>query len=250
LAIANLRKAGMASAVKKQGRDTKEGMIGTSETKDVVALVEVNAETDFVVKNDRFKTFLADIVHEVANTEPVSLEAFLKQRYSKEHDLTIDEYRGTVVQAIGENIQVRRLKILPKKANQTLAVYSHLGGKIVTIVELSGAADEAELARGIAMHIAAASPEYLDSDQVPANILAHEKEIAKSQIVGKPPHILDKIVEGKLNAFYDATCLLRQKYIRDDTKTIAELVNQRAKETKKPLVVTSFLRWTVGEATT
>lgn len=248
LAIANLRKAGMASAVKKAGRDTKEGMIGSAETKDSVVLVEVNAETDFVVKNDRFKTFLADVVQEVAATKPASLEAFLKQRHSKEHDLTIDEYRGTVVQAIGENIQIKRLKIMPKKPNQTIAVYSHLGGKIVTVVELSGSDNEVELARGIAMHIAAASPEYLDAAHVPADILANERDIAKSQILGKPAHILDKIVEGKLNAFYDTACLLRQKYIRDDTKTVTELVNQRAKEINRPLAVTSFLRWTVGEA--
>lgn len=247
LAIANLRKSGIASAVKKQGRDTKEGMIGTAEAPHCLALVEVNAETDFVVKNDRFQKFLHDIASEIAATQPASLEAFLKQHYSKERDLTIDEYRGTIVQAIGENIQVRRLKTLAKKPNQTLAVYSHLGGKIVTVVELSGATDEAELARAIAMHIAAASPEYLSPEQVPADIIAHERDIAKSQVLGKPAHILDKIVDGKLNAFYDASCLLKQKYIRDDTITVAELVNRRAKETHKPLMVTSFLRWTVGE---
>lgn len=108
LAISNLRKAGMASAVKKEGRVTNEGMIGFAETPSIVAIVEVNAETDFVVKNDRFKQFLNDIAHEAAATNPASLEAFLHQKYSKDHSLTIDQYRATIVQAIGENIQIRR----------------------------------------------------------------------------------------------------------------------------------------------
>lgn len=248
LAIANLRKAGMASAVKKQGRDAKEGMIGWAESSDGVALVEINAETDFVTKNDRFQKFLADMAQEIVTTKPSSLESFLKQHYSKERDLTIDEYRGTIVQAIGENIVIRRLKVIPKRANHTVTVYSHLGGKILTLVEISGSAQEQEMARGIAMHIAAASPEYLSPEQVPAEILTHERDIARSQITGKPQNILDKIVEGKMNAFYDSACLLRQKYIRDDTITVAELVSRRAKEAGKPLSVVSFLRWTVGEA--
>jgi elongation factor Ts len=248
LAIANLRKAGMASAVKKQGRDTKEGMIGFAETPDCIALVEVNAETDFVIKNNRFQQFLADMAKEIAATKPASLESFLKQHYSKERDLTIDEYRGTIVQAIGENIVIRRLKVIPKRSGQTVTVYSHLGGKILTLVELSGSADEQEMGRGIAMHIAAASPEFLAPEQIPAEVLAHERDIAKSQVVGKPQNIMDKIVEGKLNAFYDSACLLRQKYIRDDTVTVAELVSRRAKETNKPLKVLSFLRWMVGES--
>lgn len=248
LAIANLRKAGMASAVKKQGREAKEGMIGALEGSDCLALVEINAETDFVTKNERFQQFLKDMAHEIASTKPASLDAFLKQRYSKERDLTIDEYRGTVVQAIGENILIRRLQVLPKKPGHTLAVYSHLGGKIVTAVDMSGSADEAELARGIAMHIAAASPDFLSPDQVPAAIIAKEREIAREQIKGKPQHILDKIVDGKISAFYDGACLLRQKYIRDDTVTVEELVGRRAKEIKKPLALVGFLRWTVGEA--
>lgn len=248
LAIANLRKAGMASAVKKAGRDTKEGMIGSAEGSDCIALIEINAETDFVIKNDRFQKFLQDMAKEVATTKPASLEAFLKQHFSKEKDLTIDEYRATIVQAIGENIQIRRLKILPKRQGHSLAVYSHLGGKIVTAAELSGSADEAELARAIAMHVAAASPEFLSPEQVPAAVIGHEKEIAKSQLKGKPANIMDKIVDGKINAFYDASCLTRQKYIRDDSISVAELVARRGKEVHKPLALVSFLRWMVGEA--
>lgn len=248
VAIANLRKAGIAQAVKKEGRETNEGMIGVAESKDAVAFVEINAETDFVVKNDRFQEFLKQISKEVVDTKPASLESFLSQKYSKDQHLTIDQYRATIVQTIGENIQIRRLKILPRGHNRSVGVYSHLGGKIVTAVEIDGSDTEEGLAKDIAMHIAAAAPDYLSPEQVPANVIAHEKEIAKSQIKGKPDNIIDKIVEGKIKAFYDAVCLLQQHYIRDDQLTIAELVNKRSKEVKKPLVVKEFLRWNVGQA--
>lgn len=247
LAISNLRKAGMASAVKKEGRVTNEGMIGFAETPSIVAIVEVNAETDFVVKNDRFKQFLNDIAHEAAATNPASLEAFLHQKYSKDHSLTIDQYRATIVQAIGENIQIRRLLTLAKTPQKSLGVYSHLGGKIVTVVEISGSSKEGAIAKDIAMHVAAASPEFLSPEKVPAEVISNEKEIAKSQIKGKPDNIVEKIVEGKVKAFYDTSCLVCQKYIRDDSLSITDLVNKRAKEAGAPLAVTHFIRWTVGQ---
>lgn len=247
LAISNLRKAGMATAVKKEGRATNEGMIGFADNAKTIAIVEVNAETDFVVKNDRFKQFLDHIAAEVAATNPSSLEAFLNQKYSKEPALTIDQYRATIVQTIGENIQIRRLITLQKNSNKSIGVYSHLGGKIVTVVEIEGSGSEEALAKDIAMHVAAAAPEYLTPEQVPSHVIEHEKEIAKSQIHGKPANIVDKIVEGKMNAYYDQACLVKQKYIRDDSLTIHDLVAQKAKQTGKPLKITNFIRWSVGQ---
>ncbi len=247
LAIANLRKSGMASAVKKEGRETREGMIGIAESGPIVAIVEVNAETDFVVRNERFKQFLDNIAEEVAKTNPPSLDAFLQQKYSKEPGLTIDQYRSTIVQTIGENIQIRRILTLKKSPDRTIGLYSHLGGKIVTVVEITGSGDEEALAKDIAMHTAAAAPEYLSPDKVPQEIINNEKDIARGQIQGKPANIVEKIVEGKINAYYDTNCLIRQKYIRDDSMTIADLVNQRAKETGKPLAVVNFTRWLVGQ---
>ena len=246
LAISNLRKSGMASAVKKEGREAKEGMIAAAEKNDVIGIVEVNAETDFVVRNERFQQFLKDIAEEVAATNPESLEAFLKQKYSKEPSLTIDEYRATMVQAIGENIQIRRILTLKKDANHSIGIYSHLGGKILTAVTLTGANSEESLAKDIAMHVAAASPEYLNPEAVPQSIIANEQDIAKGQMQGKPANMIDKIVEGKLNAYYDSACLTRQKFIKNDSVSIAELVATRAKEIGKPLTLTSFIRWNVG----
>jgi len=247
LAIANLRKAGMASAVKKEGRETKEGMIGTAENEKTIAIVEVNAETDFVVKNERFKEFLENIAREVANTNPSSLDAFLQQKYSKESSLTVDQYRATIVQTIGENIQIKRIMTLQKSPERSFGIYSHLGGKIVTMVEITGSNQEEALAKDIAMHIAATAPDYLSPEKVPQEIITSEKDIAKGQIQGKPANIVDKIVEGKINAFYDTNCLVRQKYIKDDSLSITDLVNQRSKAVGKELAVTNFTRWNVGQ---
>jgi elongation factor Ts len=247
-AISNLRKAGIATAVKKEGREAKEGMIAVTENGKHIAVVEVNAETDFVVKNDLFGRFLQNIAQEVVETAPANLEKFLSQKYSKDGTLTIDEYRATIVQSIGENIQIRRFILIPKTSDKSIGVYSHLGGKIVTMAEITGSAAESGLAKDIAMHIAAASPDYLSPEKIPAAILDNEKEIAKSQMKDKPANIMDKIVEGKLNSFYDAVCLVRQKYIKDDSLTIQDLVSNRSKETGKPLALSQFIRWVVGQS--
>lgn len=247
LAIANLRKAGMASAVKKEGRETKEGMIGFSENGNVVAIVEANAETDFVVKNERFKEFLNRLTEEAAQSQPGSLAAFLQQKFSKEPNLTIDQYRATIVQTIGENIQIRRVLVLKKGTDRSIGVYSHLGGKILTAVEITGSNGVEALAKDIAMHVAAAAPEYLSPEQVPASVIESEKDIAREQLRGKPENIIEKILTGKLDAFYDANCLTRQKYIRDDSKTISNLIDEEAKKSGKKLVITNFIRWVVGQ---
>jgi elongation factor Ts len=245
-AIDLLRKSGMASAVKKEGRETKEGMIVTAEGKDTIALVEINAETDFVVQNDRFKQFAQDIAKEAAATKPASLEAFIMQKFSKDPTLTIDEYRAIVMQSLGENIRIRRFQLFPKSSSQSLAIYSHMNGKIVTLVELEGGAGQEALARDIAMHIAAESPDYLKPEEVPEDIKAREEEIARGQVAGKPAAIMDKIVEGKLKAFYDQVCLLRQKYVKDNAITIADLVAKEGQRLGKPIAVRRFIRWQVG----
>jgi elongation factor Ts len=246
-AIDILRKSGMASAVKKEGRETKEGMIASAQKGNTYSIVEVNAETDFVVRNDRFQEFLKNIADEVATTHPKSLEDFLKQKFSKDAGLTIDEYRATIVQAIGENIQIKRIKTFEKSPSHSVGIYSHLGGKIITVVEITGSGDEEQLAKDIAMHVAAATPEFVSPNDVPADVLEREKEIVRHQIQGKPANMVEKIVEGKLNAFYDMACLVRQKYIRDDSVTITQLVEENAKKKGKPLTIASFTRWNVGQ---
>ncbi len=247
LAIANLRKAGMASAVKKEGRTANEGMIGVYENNNRIAIVEVNAETDFVVKNDRFQDFLKSITEDIANSNPSSLETFLSQKSKKDPSLTNDEYRATIVQAIGENIQIKRFITIAKVSDKSIATYSHQGGKLVTLVEITGSNGEEALAKDIAMHVAAASPEYLSAEKVPESIITAEKDIAAGQMQGKPANMMEKIIEGKLKAYYDQVCLINQKYIKNDQITVEELVKQHGKENGKQLQVTNFIRWNVGQ---
>jgi elongation factor Ts len=245
VAIDILRKAGMASAVKKQGRETKEGVVVAKETGDTVAVCEINAETDFVVKNERFQEFCKNIIDELVVAKPASLEAFLQMPYSKDKSLTIESLRSLIIQLIGENIQVRRLLVLPKVAGHSFGIYSHMGGKILTLVELNAAGCE-DLARDIAMHIAAANPEYIAPANVPQEVVEKEREIARSQITGKPANIIDKILDGKIGAFFDIVCLLRQKFVKEDSLTIADLIKKQT-QGKGDVTVVRFLRWTIGQ---
>lgn len=246
-AISILRKAGMASAVKKQGRETNEGQICSKETDSVVVFCEINAETDFVVKNDRFQEFCRNIVDEIAATKPANVESFMAQSYSKDPSITIDQYRSLVIQTIGENIQISRLAVWQKAKDHSVGIYSHMGGKILTAVELT-APQEVELAREIGMHAAAAAPEYLQPSDVPADVIEKEREIAKGQVIGKPAAIMDKIVDGKINAYYEQVCLTRQKFVKDPSITVEQHVQQKAKESGKNIAFTRFIRWMVGQA--
>ena len=241
-AIALLRKAGMMSAAKKEGRATKEGMVVAALADDVVAVVEIDAETDFVVKNDRFQEFCREVAQEAARTKPASLEAFLSQPYSKDPHITVDQFRSLLIQQIGENIQVRRIELFEKKSSASIGIYSHMGGKILTVVVLDGAGEEG-IARDVAMHVAAASPQYLSPEEIPQSVIQLEKDVAAEQVKNKPANIIEKILQGKLNAFYDQCCLTRQKYIKDDSVTVGDYVKSRGKD----LRITRFLRWTAGK---
>jgi elongation factor Ts len=245
-AIDILRKSGMASAVKKEGRETNEGLIGSAEGSKAVALIEVNAETDFVTQNEKFKQFLKDVAHEAAEHTPASLEALMALPYSKDRSINLDQYRALVVQSLGENIKVKRMMILRKSSDLSIGLYSHMGGKIVVAVELSGGAGQEALARDIAMHVAAESPEYLRPEDVPGDVIAKEEEIARSQVQGKPADIVDKIVKGKVKAFCDQVCLICQKYVKDNTITVEALLANEGKRLNKHLGLKAYHRWKVG----
>ncbi|MDX8430769.1 MAG: translation elongation factor Ts [Candidatus Algichlamydia australiensis] len=246
-AIEILRKEGMASAVKKEGRETKEGVIAVFEDDQVLAFVEINAETDFVAKNDLFADFVKSVGIEVLAIKPKSAEEFLAAKSTQDSSLTLEEMRAQIIQRIGENIRIQRVELVEKKENHSYGHYSHMGGKIVCMAELKGASDEAALAREIAMHIAAESPEYLNHAAVPAEVIEKEKEIAMSQVPGnKPPEIAEKIVQGKIRSTIDAMCLVNQKYIKDPSQSVEKFVAAEAKKKGKTLELTSFLRWQLG----
>lgn len=245
-AIDFLRKAGMAGAVKKEGRETKEGLIGFGEGKTAIAIAEMNAETDFVTQNEKFKEFLRDVCNDAAESKPASLEAFMSQKNRKDSQITNDEMRALVMQSLGENIKVKRLSIIPKSSDISIGVYSHMGGKIVCLVELTGGSGQEALARDIAMHVAAESPDYLAPQDVPQDVKAREEDIARDQVKGKPANIVDKIVEGKIKAFYDQACLNCQKYVKDNSITITQLLENESKRLGKKLSIRQFIRWKVG----
>ena len=246
-AIDVLRKAGMAAGVKKEGRETKEGMIIAAEDKAALVLIEANAETDFVAQNDRFKHFVHDCLKQALDSKETTLEGLLAQPYFKDKSITIDQYRNLVIQALGENIQLRRLQMIHKHPNTSYGIYSHLGGKLVVVVELEGASDQDGIAKEIAMHVAAENPEYLKAEEVPQTVIAREEEIARSQVEGKPANIVEKIVGGKVKAYMDQFCLLNQKYIKDPSVTVQQFLDICAKKVGKPLSIKCFWRWKVGQ---
>ncbi len=247
-AIDILRKAGMAAGVKKEGRETKEGLILASEDKDSLVLVEANVETDFVAQNERFKQFVDDCAKQALDTKPASLEEFIAQPYFKDKSITIDEYRNLVIQALAENIQLRRMQLVHKHENASYGIYSHMGGKLVVVVEIEGATDQQAIAKEIAMHAAAESPEYLKPEQIPADALAREEEIARAQMKGKPENIIEKIISGKLKSFAEQVCLTEQKYVKDSSVTVQQFLDVCAKKLGKPLAIRCFWRWKVGQS--
>ncbi|MDN3504945.1 MAG: translation elongation factor Ts [Rhabdochlamydiaceae bacterium] len=243
-AISILRKSGMASAEKKQSRDTNEGMIGFKESDSHVAIVEINAETDFVVQNERFQAFVEDLCAAALENKPTSVEEF--SSVQMQNGMSVEEYRADHIQTLGENIKVRKVSIMSKEGDTSIGVYSHMGGKIVATVEIVGSSEATEFARAVAMHVAAEFPEYLSPEGIPADIIARETDIAKDQVKTKPENIQEKIIQGKLAAFYDQNCLLRQKYIRDPSKTVAAVVEEEGKKLGKTLTLKSFTRWQIG----
>ncbi len=162
--------------------------------------------------------------------------------------ITVDQSRNILIQTFGENIQIKRLEIIKKDEDASYGVYSHMGGKIVAIVELKGDGKEKQdSARDIAMHVAAENPDYISPEDIPEEVRQKEKEIAKSQIKDKPEHIVDKIVEGKMKAYFDQACLLEQKYIKDSTITIKEFVEKIGEG--KELMILRFWRWQINQST-
>ncbi|NGX50129.1 MAG: Elongation factor Ts [Candidatus Anoxychlamydiales bacterium] len=244
-----LRKKGLTSAIKKEGRETKEGTIVVFEADKDIALLEVNSETDFVAKNEKFQKFTEDLAKQIAKTKPASVEEFLKESSEIDPSLTVDEYRNLLIQSIGENIQIARLEIIHKKDDSSYGIYSHMGGKIITVVEISGSKKEDKFARDLAMHVAAEAPEYLKDDDIPEAVKRKEEEIARVQIKGKPENIIEKILIGKIKAFAAGVCLLNQKYVKDPSSSVEKVVQSRSKEINASLKLTCFWRWKVGETT-
>ena len=239
-AIDWLREKGIAKAAKKSGRVAAEGLVfaAVSADRKKGAILEFNSETDFVAKNDEFKTFgekLVQLSLEHDLTSEDELKAFELEGKKVEDNLT------ELIAKIGENMNIRRLKLV--STDGFVETYIHLGGKIGVLLNVSGEAtpENVEKAKGVAMHVAAMDPKYLNSDQVTADDLEREKEIARHQLQqeGKPENIIEKILDGKMRKFYEENCLVNQKYVRDDSVTIEKFI--------APSSIISFDRFKVGE---
>jgi len=236
-AIDHLRKSGLAQADKKASRVAAEGKIALSLAADgkQAVMVEVNCETDFVAKDANFNSFADAVAVNALSEDPADLAALLSNHIGDE---TVEQARQNLGNKIGENIQVRRLARL--STDGTIGTYVH-GGKIGVLVDLSGG-DET-LARDLAMHIAALNPEYVSDDDVPAEIIAREKDIlvAQAQSSGKPAEIIEKMVTGRLRKHLAGITLLGQTFVKDGDLTVGKLINQNNAS------VNGFERLAVGE---
>lgn len=237
-AAEKLRIDGMAKADKKGARTAAEGIIAVASNDSAVALVEVNCETDFVAKGDDFKALAETAAKLALAHRPATLEALLAL---KDGDKTLEEKRREFVAKGGENTTIRRFEVV-ENAGGALATYLH-GTRIGVVVALS--AGDAELAKDIAMHVAASSPRYLDPASVPADIIDAERKIIEAQsaeqAVGKPAEIVAKMLEGKVRKFLAEITLVGQPFVKDPDQTVEKLLKS------KNAGVARFVRLAVGE---
>lgn len=222
-----LREKGIAKAAKKADRIAAEGLTSFYIDGNVVAMVEVNAETDFVAKNEQFQNLVATICQVVAANKPNSMEeAMQMQIEGKPLETVIAEASGT----IGEKLSFRRYEVVTKEDGQVFGAYSHMGGKMSAIVLLSEGKEE--VARDIAMHIAAQAPKYIDRNAIPKEVLDHEESVLKAQALEenansakpKPEQIIEKMVQGRLQKNLKEMCLVDQEFIKNPDQTVSQLL--------------------------
>ena len=239
LAIENMRKSGLAKADKKAGRVAAEGAISVKASDDgkTVAMVEINSETDFVVKSEDFKDFVAKVTEAVLSNDVDNVEQLSELKLASGESIEIT--RRALIAKVGENISVRRFKKYSNISGGS-ACYLH-GGKIAVIIET--AKNDAELGKDIAMHIAAVNPHCVSADQVPEEVIQKEKEIFTAQALesGKKPEIIEKMISGRIKKFLSEITLEGQAFIKDDKMTIAQLTKS------KDNAVVRFTRFEVGE---
>ena len=257
-AVMYLREHGLAAAQKKAGRIAAEGVAYATVIDGVGVVVEVNAETDFVAKNDKFNDFVAGVAETVAKEAPADLDALMAAKYAKS-DKTVAEEQQEMILVIGENISVRRFDRYTKGLS---VPYIHAGGKIGVIVnmEVSGVTDTEAvtvLGKDIAMQIASMRPLYLDTDSVDATEIEQEREVqlrkaieenkAKNLPEDKARMIAENMVKGRINKFYEEICLMNQAYVKENKLTVGDYIAQVAKTLGGQIKVNAFTRFEKGE---
>ena len=234
-----LRERGIAKAAKKSGRVAAEGMVEAyiSEDGKVGAVVEVNSETDFVAKNEEFRTFVMDVAKQVVINNPATVEELLAQPSLAVEGKTVNEVLIDKIATIGENMSIRRFARFESQG--LVEKYIHGDGKIAVLVNMTNA--NKELAKDVCMQIAAAKPEFLNRESVPAERVEKEKEILKAQTMneGKPEAIAEKIVMGRINKFYEEICLVDQAFVKDPSMKVSQVL--------KDATIVEFARFEKGE---
>ena len=245
-AVMWLRERGMSRAAKKAGRTTAEGMVQVyvNDAKTAGVALEINCETDFVSKNTDFQEFAVAAAKVALENNINDIEA-LKEA-SLADGTQIAAKITSLISTIGENINLRRVKVLSTD-NGTVAGYTHMGGKIGSLILLEGASGDAtsELVQDLAMHAAAAAPRFLTRDEVPSSELDGEKELARKKLLeaGKPEDLIDKIMAGQINKFYKEVCFIDQVFVKDSKYSIDKLIKEKAKGAN----LKAYCRFQLGE---
>ena len=251
-AVEILREKGLAASQKKAGRIAAEGMAYAAVVDGVGVVVEVNAETDFVGKNEKFVDFVKGVAATVAKNAPANMDALMACKYM-DTDLTVEQQQQEMVLVIGENIKVRRFA---RFADGVSVAYVHAGGKIGVLVNLETSlpAEKVEVVgKDVAMQIAALNPRFWDKAQVTQDVLDEEKKILMVQMendpkmAGKPEQVREKIVMGKLNKFYAENCLLQQEFVKDNSMTVEKYIASAAKELGGEIKFADAVRFEKGE---
>ena len=236
-----LREKGITKAAKKSDRIAAEGLVYCylSDDKKVGVVLEVNAETDFVAKNEEFRTFVANTAKQIAIKSPKDVQDLLAEKSIDDSSKTIQEILTDKIATIGENMSIRRFERF--ESNGLIETYTHGDGKIGVLVDF--AKGNSEVAKDVCMQIAAARPEYLNREAVPEDAVAHEMEILKAQAVneGKPETVAEKIVQGRIGKFYGEICLVEQDFVKDPDQKVGKLVESKGAK------VVKFARFEKGE---
>jgi elongation factor Ts len=254
-AIKLLREKGIAKAAKKADRAANEGVIAAridAAGKSGI-LLEVNCETDFVSKNENFRSFVDELADALASGTASTIEEALAAPLG---DATVEEVVKAKVIEIGENLQFRRFVRFTVEGEGVVGSYIHMGGKVGVLLEVGCEKPETvendtfkTMVRDITLHIAASSPQGVSRDDIPADVVEAEKDIFRAQMAdsGKPPEIIEKIITGKLGKFFSENCLLEQGFVKDPDTTVQKLLENTGKEVGDTLTVRRFARYAVGE---
>ena len=238
-AIDYLRENGIAKAAKKADRIAAEGLAYIEVKGNKAVILEINSETDFVAKNEKFVALVKNVADAILAAEPKNVEEALQVQAEGG---TVEAVINEGIATIGEKLSLRRFEVLTKTDADAFGAYSHMGGRIGVLTLVEGSTDE-EAAKDVAMHIAALAPKYLDESEVPADVLEHEKKVLTEQALneGKPANIVEKMIVGRINKFLEEITVVNQKFVKDDSFTVEKFLASKGGKLAK------FVRYEVGE---